>query len=268
MPRCGLCKNDFAGSDEKDRVPKLLQCLHVYCVGCLEEQSIKTELIVNIRCPSCNTFTTYPNDDKGINHLKSNYIDYNSGIHGMTKSLRNIPCGECESKSASWYCMQCEDDCASLCEGCAMKHRELKAFRKHEVVPFFQTEDKINPDSQDGSPGSKPSVSRVRIMCDEHNRHELDGYCKKCDMIICLNCAIFDHKEHDYIRISDIAATYRGNIAKSLHPVQEKILSLESGSMDIRKVLLDLEIQNENTRTNVEDLFNNIIKFISDRKDE
>jgi len=173
--------------------PMILNCLHVYCVKCIDELA-KICHKKKVRCPACKFETPLGESDEPEMHLKKFYVAISdlSGNVASRSPLFNRICGECESNSPSWICTSCDPDCNHLCDKCALAHKELKAFRKHELLPLLnRTDDLDNKCSKVTTDNKRQSID---ISCLRHRKYLVEAYCITCDEIMCGNCAVFEHK--------------------------------------------------------------------------
>ena len=185
MDRCEFCNEVFTYSKDP---PKILNCLHIYCQKCLYELS-QLGSGKRIRCPSCNNVTVISNQKDGFMELKSFFLSTPLEQAEKGEFLNSLLCGECEVEKPSWRCVQCDIDCSLLCNNCANNHKELKAFRKHDLIALDDMfEDNKEPNLQ------MALDSNSNFPCSKHPSYIIEVYCKSCDAIACINCAIFDHK--------------------------------------------------------------------------
>ena len=92
----------------------------------------------------------------------------------------SLHCGNCvEKKPLQFYCF----DCNTLCEKCAGSHSKSKLFKGHHVKEIGKFE---SSDVQD--------YARKSSVCKNH-KDELRFYCESCNVCICRDCAILEHRD-------------------------------------------------------------------------
>ena len=97
---------------------------------------------------------------------------------------------ECEREAAVVYCTD-NDCCCYLCQSCKMLHQRMKATRNHKLVTLNEVQKDFR------------KLER-KHLCAEHHEEELKLYCRTCQEVICRDCTIVTHKQHDYTFIKDV----------------------------------------------------------------
>ena len=143
------------------------------------------------------------------------------------KILKHKPEGETELK-----CDECGDDndpvvalCVEcelyLCKVCHDYH--IKKHRTHDVLSL----DSIRKEGTTVHPTGKV------LYCPEHQRNELDYYCKTCDKIVCLYCTVKDHVGHTHDIVEKTASEHRNMLMKIIAPVEEMSENLSKTESNI-----------------------------------
>ena len=178
-------------------------------------------------CPICNDPATPVNlPPEGIKDLKTNYPFKNlvnhlkledtvtgAGVTVLDSSTSDqepapseVICEECGKEKAVSFCTVCNDP---LCATCDNYHRRSRKTAAHSIVQLG----KVDVDS--------PTVTESEVFsgvrhnawkCEKHAREEVEVYCKTCDVVTCLRCAITMHKSHDYSFADDVIDQYQGKI--------------------------------------------------------
>ena len=143
------------------------------------------------------------------------------------KILKHKPEGETELK-----CDECGDDndpvvalCVEcelyLCKVCHDYH--IKKHRTHDVLSL----DSIRKEGTTVHPTGKV------LYCPEHQKNELDYYCKTCDKIVCLYCTVKDHVGHTHDIVEKTASEHRNMLMKIIAPVEEMSENLSKAEANI-----------------------------------
>ena len=88
---------------------------------------------------------------------------------------------------------------------------------------------KEGDEENDGNDSDIPKVKVPQFCpedhCLEHADKELELYCETCEMLICFHCTLKSgkHHDHDYELLNAAFEKYKGNIASSLEPMEEKL---------------------------------------------
>ena len=186
---CSICKNLF---EEQ----KTLNCLHTFCLPCIEKHVEKRPLDhesgdsrENLTCPLCRHCQRL--QDADAKSLKTNESYKNMVSHltleDKVVSEQGVKCAECEESNAALFCTNCNYPLCEVCKEHHMRHRKTKG---HMLLPLNEIRPKAG--SSEGFEG----VCHKTWMCDSHSS-EVCIYCMKCDVVICRDCVLTDHNSHD-----------------------------------------------------------------------
>ena len=92
-------------------------------------------------------------------------------------------------------------------------HCEWEELKTHEVVSIEQVE---------GDVIRLVSPKKVTPRCPKHDE-KLKLYCDTCGELICHNCTVQIHKDHNYCVISDTFESYKKEILTSLGPIEKQL---------------------------------------------
>lgn len=223
--------------------PKMLPCLHTFCKNCLEgvvkandkpiSMSISVLLIscnllytVNIHfvpdtivCPTSRTQHNVPSED--VDEFSTNFIAANLvellSFHGES-NLSSAGIHKCENEiddnPAASKCIDCD---FYLCENCTVLHEKQRATKKHILVSIAEIKS-----------GSVKQLSKKRY-CSEHEGEELKLYCSTCQKVICRDCTIVTHKQHEYTFIKDVTE----ELKKKLQDLSATVTNKEKAMCDV-----------------------------------
>ena len=168
--------------DLKARVPKVLACLHSFCLECILR--IQDGEGQEIQCPACRTFTK----------AEPRTLHNNFSLVRMLEILSieeadSFDCDECEESEASAVerCRECQK---FLCRPCAIHHRRAKSSKGHNMV----TVDEFKATAKDLGLSS----SRSDLFCTIHEGESLRLFCETCEMLICRDCTMIDHTRPEH----------------------------------------------------------------------
>ena len=210
---CPICCTRFTD-------PKILDCLHCFCLNCLEElvekQDPKTD---NIVCPVCRQETAVP--DKGLSSLANCFflsslvdeVNRQEQCQGDT-ALPTTTCEGCvEGLEAISQCLECN---AKFCQTCQEAHGRLQFTKTHRIVTIC-----VAP-SKDSSPKDTRKIAESP-KCRKHTDQVLCFYCDTCQVLACGKCVAFDHRtaEHEYSEIADSVQSYRKEVEEICQKFEE-----------------------------------------------
>ena len=202
---CSLCLDDF-------KEPKLLPCFHVFCKSpCLEKLVAKDGQ--SLQCPTCRYLV--PLSAKGVSGLQSDFhIDHLFEIRdAFNKAVESTDtqCGSCEDGKATGYCRDCGE---FVCDDCQAAHKRVKTSKNHQII----TLDEVQAQATNLIP-----PKRLISYCPRHPESVLKIFCETCLVLICNDCTIRLHKDHNYDLVGDVFLKHKEEIVTSLKPIKENL---------------------------------------------
>ncbi|KAJ7332856.1 hypothetical protein JRQ81_015036 [Phrynocephalus forsythii] len=192
-------------------VPKILPCLHSYCLGCLDP------LVENgtVQCPECCLQTQVP---EGAAGLKTNFF-----INGLLelfqmKCNKDLECTVCSnvqhSAAATSRCLDCKD---FLCQTCSQGHCCSRLTLHHKVVKV-----------EDFLAGHYDTEMRFlqELCCQEHPQEALRFFCDACNVPICRDCHMLDHFQHKVVSMASAVQQEQPSVEHLIKTLQGTIASI------------------------------------------
>ena len=147
------------------------------------------------------------------------------------KEPKEVLCGKClkSPQPATNYCRDCGE---FICTVCSTVHSQWGDFVNHEVVAIEQLEEKVK---------QLNALKKVTLYCSLHQGKELELYCETCEELICHNCTVKKHKDHQYDLVEDTFEKHKEEIAVSLEPIEKQldVVSKALEQFDFRLYELD-----------------------------
>ncbi len=211
---CSLCLDTF-------KQPKLLPCFHVFCKSpCLEKLVTKDGR--SLTCPTCRHIV--PLSERGVAGLQSDFhIDHLFEIQDAFNKAdddNDTNCGNCEDSKAIGYCNDCGD---FLCDKCQAAHKIVKLSRNHKLISLDELKAQVT---------SLVPPKKAVPHCPKHSENALKIYCDTCSTLICMDCTIRLHKDHNYDLVADVLTEHKEKLVSSLKPVKEKLDSVQRALKD------------------------------------
>ena len=245
--------------------PKVLPCLHSYCKECLEKLAKKTrppkqELV----CPQCKEVHQIP--PQGIDAFKTYFTVNNllellrvheataSGNGGTKKAAILCESGVDENPAVA-HCLTCSDH---LCESCFELHKKQKLSRDHNVVLL---KDLSQLDQKTGV----KSVHRKQ-HCDEHKDELLKLFCKACEKVICRDCALVKHRDHDYVFVHEFRPEAQRQLVGLVKKAKEKQSEFKVHCDSLAKIRESSSASFDTSRRELNATFDKLIKSIENRR--
>ena len=192
--------------------PKTLPCLHSFCHRCLEGLLLDSQRDSSfISCPTCCHHTQLPQpavDDFPaafhINNLKKVY-----NLMTKVSGHQQVTCDNCTTTNATGYCKKCDK---FLCQKCIDVHKNWAAHTNHKITSLNElavSTSQLLPEKQE-------------IKCSNHNKHS-KIFCRTCEELVCRDCIVRIHRNHDYNVVSDCYSQHRHNLETNLQSVRDNI---------------------------------------------
>ena len=124
-------------------------------------------------------------------------------------------CNKCTKREAVGFCRTC----GFVCGFCKETHQYWDNLKTHEIIDL----DTLTRDVTTLVPLLKPT-----LLCSRHHNKEADLYCEMCEELICRDCIVRVHRDHEYDLVSESFAKQEKVIVDSLRPVGEQISVLVS----------------------------------------
>ena len=107
-----------------------------------------------------------------------------------------------------------------FCQKCNVKHNEWARFATHQISSLDELTATVSSTSLLLAPGKQEAP----LICPVPSHDEpLKIYCETCDTVICRDCTVRTHKDHEYDLVSASNAKHCQELEHSLDPVKRKI---------------------------------------------
>ena len=212
---CGICLDSY-------KQPKLLKCFHVYCEQCLQRLLHEG---AGLPCPQCRKVTPLP-EGRVSNLPGAFYIHYLFEVEDTLKKVSSSDktmCNKCKKREAVHFCRTC----GFVCQPCVEIHQDWDDLKYHQVIDLSTlTGDIIT---------LVPPLKKA-LFCASHPTKKAKLYCETCDELICRDCIVRAHCDHQYDLVPESFSKQEKVIVDSLKPVKEQISILEGAvkSVDTR----------------------------------
>ena len=247
--------------------PKILPCLHSFCEGCLKEWSGRLANLDpskrHLECPLCRAKVLL-SSSRAVEELPSHF----SAIR-LVEIVRLQE--QANSKVATPICQNCDDEenavsscrvCAIfLCEFCEKAHKKTKSTKGHKICSLDEM--------RRGNSDIAASVLSEKVeMCPTHPTKPLELYCKSEEVLICRDCIIRKHKDHDYDVISDVAEGEKKILREALIGIQQLVDEVEYAVTRVQDRRKDVKSKEAENLCDLEDAFNVLHAALDNRKQQ
>ena len=250
---CAVCQEHYTD-------PKILPCLHYLCKQCILRLALRTGKNKPFSCPECRKDTTLPEGGVEelksaffINRLKSMYVKHKKALS------KQAHCEICTNPQAlaEAFCQQCDK---FACKSCVHMHSVMKAlFDGHKIVSIDQL---LKIKAEELVP-KNPAHSK----CQVHDK-SLKIYCFDCNKLICRDCTVKDHRDHN-IEFNNVAAdNKKEELMESLKPLREVEDSLSRVLEEVSHTEREVEAQGDSVANTIETSFEELHTILETRKQQ
>ena len=251
---CAICLEDY-----KD--PKLLQCFHVYCKECLERLVLRDQQGLSLRCPSCRRSTLLPpNNISGLQpafHVHHLFEIRDALVKvKKVKSPQKIQCEKCSENDATNFCRDCGQ---FICSACSKIHQTWAELSTHEVISLDRLEGDVTQ--------LVPPTKKV-TYCSKHPTKESDLYCETCEELICRDCIVRVHRDHQYDLITDVYPKHKNVITDHLQPVKQQLGVVNEAIENLDTRRQQISDQRMAIEANIHKIIRRLQEALEERKTE
>ena len=246
---CGICLDSYTE-------PKLLQCFHVFCKQCLERLVVRDHQGLSLQCPSCRRSTLLP--PTSVSGLQTAF--YLNNLFEVRDTLEKVKepqktqCEKCKKCVAINFCRNCGK---LICARCTETHQEWLS--SHEVITLDQLE---------GDVAQLVPPKRKVMFCSKHPTKELDLYCETCEELICRDCTVRIHREHQYDLVADAFEKHKDVLVASVQPVQRQLDTVTNSLQQLDTQCQHITDQREALLVNIHKTIQQLQEALEVRKTE
>ncbi|XP_054904443.1 E3 ubiquitin-protein ligase TRIM33 isoform X2 [Poeciliopsis prolifica] len=215
LDTCAVCKQSL---QTRDCEPKLLPCLHSFCLKCIPQpdRQISVQVpgphgqtdthIVNVmRCSVCHQ------DYKQSDIIDNYFVKDTTEATSTSDEKAAQVCTSCEDNAGTvGFCVECGE---WLCKTCVEAHQRVKITKDHKIR---------TKEDADAASDSVNTTGQRPVFCPIHRQEPLKLFCETCDTLTCRDCQLLEHKEHRYQFLEEAFQNHKGIIEANMAKLQEK----------------------------------------------
>ena len=226
---CVKCKR-FQPADGK-----VLACLHLICLGCLNESKDRSGCVLCSQCGQKSSPRVRGSDlrDQLASSQRLLYTsEENAGLASNSSpesSTEKQVCEVCAEvhdeedgylvRAATHECVDCQPNMI-FCDKHGEKHPRGKRFTGHSVQKL-------------GEHGSRSSARKPQSMnCVIHQLNDVITFCQTCHHSVCAQCLASGHDQHTFKTLSAVAMWKRASLSKSLKSLANSMSQQTSDTPD------------------------------------
>ena len=245
---CSVCTNRFTN-------PKLLPCLHTFCLHCLQRIQATSGIGGTILCPECRRNVAIPGNGD-LNTLPTNFR-LNSLLDALPVTqceTSGVKCGNCDkTRQQSAYCFTC---CSFWCDDCLPFHNGIKINKEHHVLALkdFRDEDFEN-------------ILKQPPFCAKHEK-KLELFCQVCKTTICYSCAVTDHDGHAKIVLEDAATERKLRIVRAVEFKKRKAQNKVARIATLGENCIQVQEEAARIKSDIQQFTDNLTATIEAKKND
>ena len=134
---------------------------------------------------------------------------------------QQVKCDACTVANANGYCKDC---CKFLCMSCFDLHKTFDVMSNHKLSNL----DEVATSASQLIPAKQEKA----MNCSKHNK-SVKIFCETCQELICRDCTVRIHRDHEYDTITDSYHKHRQMLETSLNPVNKLIDRVATSLIDL-----------------------------------
>ena len=231
---CDYCSELFTD-------PRMLPCLHTFCLPCLAKASEIQGAKEALQCPSCDEKAQLR--DGGVHafpkHLRKEHEVDVACYRSKFDSEAGVECDRCLRKNSGSAVAFCTNCCEFLCKLCREEHHSWRKTQNHEILAIGKQKSKENEASV------MIDIPQQPMPCPHHKDEILKVYCMKCEKLICRDCMEFDHSDHrsQCNRVETVATRAMESLRACAEDSQGAVATLDGTIAQYRKTMQQVELR-------------------------
>ncbi|XP_022108465.1 E3 ubiquitin-protein ligase TRIM71-like [Acanthaster planci] len=221
---CSICSCRF-------KEPKLLDCLHSFCLKCLQELRHHHDPdSTKLTCPLCRRDTQLKGND--VATLPTNFTlgalveEFTMQENLLEGQGSEIKCQNCEEENEA--ISRCSDCDSFLCLECNKAHGRM-AKMKHHVV---NTLEKL----RSGEISYRSKLREQVPKCGKHPDQNVTIYCNTCEQLACTTCSLLDHAKHSLTGQMEALDKCKREISELTSKAEQKQIVLKVATQEVEKM--------------------------------
>lgn len=173
---------------------------------------------------------------------------------GSEQKGKKIDCENCRGKKGA--VVRCNDCSVFMCSCCIAAHQRIQSLKNHRVVTL-QTVKR-----------AEPHALAKQIFCRKHESEPLLLYCEACRVLICRDCTIFEHREHEFKKVEEVIERESREIFIAIRDAVEKVPTLENTLKEVTNMKTRIKQKGTTAERNVDVFIDTQIRILQQIRTE
>ena len=227
------------------KAPKLLPCLHTFCLECVKGFGRR-------QCGICRK------SFGSVEDLTDNFLALENIDSAAIQEGRPRLCEECDDGDSTHRCVNC---CRYLCLQCKTQHTRAKATKSHVLKTMEEL--RMTP---------WELGTHTAELCNEpgHGEQRINMYCITCSKLVCMQCIVLDHQrpEHEYSSIEQAFVSEAGILHTLIEEIERKESRLDSAEKEINSTIKELKNNSDTATAAIKAVFENLSRTLLMRQNQ
>jgi len=252
---CSICLESF-------KEPKLLPCIHTFCLQCLHTYCENKKPDEELACPLCRKVFSLPSGE--AKNLPNNVFMIQlqqvnklaDTAEGQDSNKLRVCewCSDSESRvTATSYCIECDQH---ICERCAVVHKKQKVTMSHRVVRDNEL------------PSLEERIKLVTGYCDQHPGEMERFCCTDCKLVMCYKCFEEKHSDHKWMDVTKAAEKFREQLKDDIEKVAARSLKNNKKTEQLKRDMQAFMEKVTSTENEISNKYDQLVSLIQSHKSE
>ena len=210
-------------------------------------------------CPECRKQATFPLND--AHKLLTPFFVYRMiefySRFKVALGKKEVQCESCSGGKAEAFCRHCME---FICSECVKSHGRLKVFKSHKITSMEQFCMLVG-----GS--RKIPVPEAPLQCKVHDE-VVKLYCYTCNQLICRDCVIDDHADHDREFVKKAAPRCHEILRESTTPLKQATAKITAATADVQATMKEVTENLTSVSKTIQQSMDEMIAILQQRKQQ
>ena len=171
-----------------------------------------------------------------------------------------VKCENCSKLPSISFCQDCSE---YICTKCTEAHETMKQFSSHKVVSIEFLHSSVSMSVSTDLP-----VACKEVKCSKHKDESLKLYCHDCHRLVCRDCTLIDHKDHNYAFVVDAAPKCKLEMKQKVESVKKLSDDLKSAVKSLNDSEKELSAHSTATTKAIDDTHDRVASKLMQKRKE